>query len=273
MFNPWANFNPSQPFPMWGQPPAAPPNFNSPVFAQLFDLGQFMQSMQSAMQNQAPGGANMAQLEELIRTFSSAPMLGALPGATLPKWPPWTNQPDLNSLMPPWGTSIPDAPALGITREYQESFHQLSRQRQDCDAAMRAFGELFHDFARRASENFANTAMAKDSEPDFDVLCRKWIDCCEKEFQAIAQTPEFSTRLGDVINSQLKMMQLTHRLQEEMAKLQGQPTRGELDSLRRQNTQAQVKIDALEKRLQQLESSQRKPAKRAPRKPRTTRKS
>lgn len=251
---------------MWGQTPVSPPNLTPPVFTQLFDLGKLMQSMQGEMQQPVPGVANMQQLEDLIRAFSTVPMQSAFPAAVLPQMNPWSNLPDWNTLSTStWNNQPPNAPALGITREYQEDWQRLISLRQDYEAATQSFGELFRDFARKASEKFASLVTEEYLESDFDTLCRQWIDCCENEFQAIANTPEFASRLGDVINSNLKMMRLSHRMQENLTQLQGLPTRGELDSLHQKNMAAQEKIAALEQRLQQLEAKQKTKPKGAPR--------
>ncbi len=233
-----------------------------------------MQSMQDAMQQSVPGAVNMQQLEELIRMFSTVPMQGAFPAAVLSQNNPWSTPPDWNNMIAStWNVQSPNAPALGITREYQEDWNQLVALHQDCAAATRSFGELFQDFARKASDKFASLVTAADSDLEFDALCRQWIDCCENEFQTIAQTPEFAARLGDVINSNLKVMQLSQRMQEKTAQLQGLPTRGELDSLHQKNIAAQGKIDSLEQRLQQLEAQQKAQPKSRPRARRTRKKS
>ncbi len=254
MFNPWINMQPSQTFPFWGQPPAAPSNISPPVFAQLFDFGSLMQSMQDAMQSQVKDTGQMRQMEDLIRSFSAAPLMAGLPGAVMPQQNPWASFFSASDLTSAWNPQTINTPALGITREYQEDWTELTNLRQDHDTALRSFGDLFQDFTRRAGESFVASVSADDAQ-DFSVLCRKWIDCCEKEFQTIAQTPEFSERLGEMINTNLRLLQHSNRMQEKAAELQGQPTRGELNEMQRRNVEAQKRIDALEERVRQLESS------------------
>jgi len=270
MFYPWMNVNPNQPSPFWGVPPAPQPNAIPPVFSQLGDLGQFIQSMQQSMQdtmqNRPTEFVNGYALEDLIRSFSMAPLMGMLPGlntATAANELP--NFADFGNTMPAWGTQGSNPPALGLLREYQEDWHQFIRLRQEYEAAMRTFGDLFRNFAQRASEKFTALVSADAPDSDFETLYRQWIDCCEAEFQAIAKTPEFSSRLADVINSSLKFTHLNHQIQERLASLRGQPTRGEIDNLQRENFEAQSKINALEEQLLKLEAKMSGKRKVAPR--------
>ncbi len=272
MFNPWTNLQPNQPFPFFGPAPTTQSTFVPPVFAQLFDFGSLMQSMQKVAQGQVPDFGTARQMEDLIRTFSATPFMTGMPNPAISQQNPWTNLFGQAGTLPSWNAQVPQTPALGITREYQEDWTHLSELQREYESALREFGELFQDFSRRANEAFTASVSTVDGEQDFGTLSRKWIDCCEKEFQTIANTPEFATRLGNLINANLKLIQHSNRIQENLAVLQGQPTRGELNELHRRNIESQLEIDALKDRIRQLESSSKAKPKSAPRKRRTTKK-
>ncbi len=257
---------PSQPFPSWGMSPGIQPDFASPVFAQLFDFGSLLRLLQEAAQNQAADAQAKRRMEEWIRTFSAftvPPMSGA-PVPAAHQQNPWANLFNLNQPQSIWNLPIPDAPALGITREYQEDWNRLLRLRQDCDTAFWNFSELFQEFSKRVSESFVDSISSANEAMDFRALSRKWIDHCESEFQVIAQSSEFSDRFGQLINANLKLLRHGNRIREKFAGLQGQPTRGELDVLQRQNLEAQMKITALENRIREMESSIASPRKNKP---------
>ncbi len=219
-----------------------------------------MQSMQETLQNPQAGSNYVRQMEDLARTLSATSLLGGLPGASLPHSFPWAHFQNMGGSIPAFNPQPANPPALGIAREFQEDWNKLTVLQQEYSTALRAFGELFDDFARRANEKFINSISSDKEATDFISLCRQWIDCCEIEFQSIAQTADFSSRLGAMINTSLRLTRHTHRIHENLAKLQGQPTRSELDELHLRNAQAQTKIDRLEERIQQLESA--KPSKR-----------
>ncbi len=272
MFNPWTNLQPNQPFPFFGPAPAAQSSFVPPVFAQLFDFGSLMQSMQKVAQGHVPDSGTTRQMEDLIRTFSATPFMTGMPNPVMPPQNPWANLFGQAGALPTWNTQVPQTPALGITREYQEDWTQLRELQTEYESVLREFVELFQDFSRRASEAFAASISTADGEQDFGTFSRKWINCCENEFQTIANSPEFVARLGNLINANLKLIQHSNRIQEKMAVLQGQPSRGELDELHRKNFESQLEIDALKDRIRQLESSSKPKPKSVPRKRRTTKK-
>lgn len=274
MFNPWAAMNPNQQFPIWGQPATAS-SFMPPPFAQLFDLGSIIQTIQQAAPNQAASADHMRQLEEMIRTFSASPLFAGLPGAALPQQNPWVHLFNLSNspgAMPNWQPQGMNAPALGIGREFQEDWTRLTEYRRQYENAAREFSELFEDFVRKASEKFLSSLSEPNGQQDFGSLCRNWIDCCENEFQSTAQTAEYSTRLGKMINACLHLMQHSNRMQEKFARLHGYPTRSELDDLHKKHVLAQARIEALESKLQQLESNLKPKPKSAPRRRRSPKK-
>ena len=253
--------------------PPMPPGLSPPVFAELYNLGNLMQSLQNPAFNQAAGTNSLRQMEDLIRTFSQGPLFAGLPGANLPQQNPWLGAFNNSAATPPWNMNTQNAPALGIGREYQEDWRTLTGLKSDYDDALRAFGELFQDFVKRASEAFYSANTSATEQTDFSALCRKWIECCENEFQSFANTPEYSTRFGRLLNAYLRLLQHTNRMQDKLAELSGQPSRRALDALNRKGAEAQARIEVLEQKIQQLESAAKANRKRAPRGGRSTKKS
>ncbi len=228
-------------------PPAMPP-----VFKQLFDFGNLMQEL---AQNKDTDTHIKRQLEDLVHLLSSTPFMFEVPTAASFIDNPWANLFSANAMMPTGQLSMSKVPALGLTREYQEEWMEFHHLQQVYSTALANFNQLFREFGRRASEVFLSLITKTEQTLDFHTLCHQWVDCCENEFQEIAQTAEFAKRLGELMNAQLQLARHSNRLQDRWSELQGQPTRGELDELRQHNSVTQAKLDGLEKRLLELEKS------------------
>ncbi len=251
MFNPWDPFNPNQFSTNWGQQHSNPPI--PPVFAQLFDLSKFISSMANPTNNPLLNQFNTKFLEDLIQNFSLQPFLSNFPqtSAFLQNYQP-LNTSNLQNPAIAWLSNLPQAPALGITREFQEDWTELSRLMHRYEISQREFIKLLQSFVQSATESYTSILTNATELQDFDALCRKWIDCCEVEFQKISSTEDYSVKFGQMINDQLRLMRHYANIQENQAKLNRQPTRTELDELHRKNAEAIARIAQLEKTVEKL---------------------
>ena len=263
--------NPADMFAMWSN--AFAPQRMPPVYAQLFDFGNALNSMYESSQAQGAGSFNANSLQEMIRQFSFNPIFSGIHPGTAPT--------EFNPLMAgfapaatfPWGQTNVRMPALGIGRETQEDWSELASLQRDYAEAARAYLELYQTFAQRAGQRFQETLAASNDEASFSNLCRKWIDCCETAFQEIAVTDEYSQIFGNMINTAMRLLRHANRMQEKGAAAARQPSRGELDEIYRKNGESTESIKQLQIAVRDLEQRIEKLQKKAPQRRRTQPKS
>ena len=272
MFNPWANLSPTDPLSMWNAaPPATAPSMQ-PVYAQMYELGNAFRSICESMQGQTPSTINPQQLEQMVRQFSFNPVLQTFPQAPALGQVnnPWGQFFDSGKAFQNWNLQTGQPPALGIGREFQEDWSKWVQLNQEYDSATRAFMDIFQSFVRNAIERFMQSVSGIEEAVEFEAVVRDWIDCCDNEFQQVASQPEYAGKYGRMINSYLRLLQHSNKMQEQFQTMQGQPTRTELDRLHQALKQARTEIDTLQEKVREL-ATPSKQARPAPAK-RTTRK-
>jgi class III poly(R)-hydroxyalkanoic acid synthase PhaE subunit len=196
---------------------------------------------------------------------SAAPMPAAVPPAMLsPLLAPWK---DFADKMGTGGFDpaqmFPGAPALGLTREYQESAARLLD-------LLKQFQQRYTEFAQQ------NTAIVQDA---FQVLKKRledstpalkspaelydvWIDCAEGTYQQAAHSDTFARLLAELCNISSAIKLERGKLTEQIARHLDLPSRSEVDTLHRQ-------VRELRLAMRGAASSPPGPAKaaKAPRKP------
>ncbi len=277
MFNPWVTQNPADIYSMWSKAWSNTSSASS-VYAQMHELGNAFRSMFEAGPNSADHTSRQKQMEQMVRQFTMNP--------TLPNFPsmmefmnhnPWQQFFDQGRTLMGSPSTGSQPPALGIGREYQEDWTEFLRLRQEYESALREFTAVFEKFTLGASERFVESISEIDESTGFEDVCRRWIECCDEEFQKIASTQEYCIAYGNLINAHMRLLRHGTRIQEQFATMMGQPTRTELNSLHLKNRQASTEIENLNQKIQDMEkslerarASQRKQTSRkssAPRKP------
>ncbi len=276
MFNPWVTQDPADIYSMWSKAwsNTSPP---SSVYAQMHELGNAFRSMFEAGQDPSDHAVRQQQMEQMVRQFTMNPILPNFPSMTeFTNLNPWQQFFDQSKTLMGSTSTVGQPPALGIGREYQEDWTEFLRLQREYESAFREFTAVFEKFTIGASERFIESLSEVDENTGFEDVCRRWIDCCDDEFQNIAGTKDYCVAYGNLINAYLRLLRHGTKMQEQLTGMMGQPTRSELDSIHLKNRQAgteieslNLKIKDLEKRLESVQTSQRKQTSRkssAPRK-------
>ena len=265
MFNPWATQAPTDIFSMWSQAWSTPPPVST-VYAQLHELGDAFLAVFKAGQNQSDQATRQQQIEQIVRQFTINPIMSTFPTTMgFASHNPWQQLFGQNKTLMDSRLTGNQPPALGIGREYQEDWTEFLRLQQEYESALRKFMTVFEKFTLAASERFIESLSDIDENTGFEDVCRRWIDCCDSEFQEIASTQDYCVAYGTLINAYMRLLRQGTKIQEQLATMMGQPTRTELDNLHLKNKQASaqienlnLKIQDLEKRVESTQSSQRK---------------
>ncbi len=265
MFNPWATQVPTDLYSMWSKAWPTPPPTSS-VYSQMHELGDAFFAVFKAGQNQSDQTTRQQQIEQMVRQFTINPIMSTFPATTgFASHNPWQQLFGQNSTLMDSRLTGNHPPALGIGREYQEDWSKLLRLQQEYESALRKFTTVFDKFTLAASERFIESISDFDENTGFEEVCRRWIDCCDSEFQKIASTQDYCVAYGALINAYMRLLRHGTKIQEQCATMMGQPTRTELENLHLKNKQASaqienlsLKIQDLEKRVESAQASQRK---------------
>ncbi len=232
--------------------PSPSPN----IYSQLTDLSEAFRNVFDAMHAQGADTATALKIEEMIRMFS---LQSFMPGVASAQMPPMTN-PWLESMKNLTATSPNFAqgasaqlPALGISREYQEDFAELSKCQLNYASALQDYISVFQIFSRDTSEKFITLISEMDAESDFDSLCRKWIDLCEDEFQKLAFTDQYAQTYGKLIDCHVRLTRQMQIIDDKFCRLRGQPSRQEMEQIHRDNQQKETEIRQLQQTVAELE--------------------
>jgi len=131
------------------------------------------------------------------------------------------------------GQMFPGMPALGVSREYQETAARLldlSKQFQQRYAEfaqqnVAVMQDAFHVMKKRVD--------AAPSAPSAD-LYDAWIDCAEGAYHQAAHSDSFARLLADLCNISSAIKVERGKLTEQLARHLDLPSRAEVDSLHRQ---------------------------------------
>ncbi len=238
---------------MWSRSFAPGPPTASPIYSQLYELGNAFRSMYDTVQTQGASSVNRQQLDEMIKSFTFNPFIAGLPASTATQNNPWGNPFLAASNTPAWNASMVQMPALGIGREYQEDWTLLLKYQQEYASSLQGYVNIFQGFTQSAGEQFIQSISNADEELGFEDMYRKWIDCCEVEFEKVAFTSEYAVCFGKLIDSYIRLLQHQIRVKEKISRSQGQPTRSELDRLHQHNSQANSQIDRLNETIRDLQ--------------------
>jgi hypothetical protein len=131
--------------------------------------------------------------------------------------------------------SMPDAPALGLTREHQERAQRASQAWHRLEDAQRRLQRLWADTLREAAQSFASRISAPPAGPfsteALNRLYDAWIDCAEEAYARTAHGEAFCDALADYVNAGGQWRLETSAMLEQWAKALDLPTRQEIDTL------------------------------------------
>jgi hypothetical protein len=164
---------------------------------------------------------------------SAAAMPPSMPPPLLAPWKDFVDRMGMGGFDPT--QMLPSAPALGLSREYQETaarLLELSKQ----------FQQRYAEFAQQ------NAAIMQDA---FQVMKRRldaappapkspaelydaWIDCAEGVYYQAAHSDGFARLLADLCNISSAFKVERGKLTEQIARHLDLPSRAEVDTLHRQ---------------------------------------
>ena len=130
---------------------------------------------------------------------------------------------------------FPGAPALGLSREYQETARRLVELGQRFQLRYAEFAQqnatvmqdAFHVMKKRVDA----APLASKSPAD---LYDAWIDCAEGAYHQAAHSDSFARLLADLCNISGAIKVERGKLTEQLARHLDLPSRAEVDSLHRQ---------------------------------------
>ncbi len=252
---------------MWPQGAAGPPPFAAANFGQHIPLPDAFSVFFDAMRNQGQGAPNAEAVEQLVKAWCLNPAIG---GAQFnPMSPPIPQFPQMPAFAS-GAAPLAGMPALGINREWQQDLSTLHNLMRDGAECQKRFADLFSNFAASVSQRIAGELADPDQDkPDFERMCRIWIDCCEDEFQALASSKEYSSAYGAMLNAAMRIRRHVSMMMENAARLQNMPTRSEIDSLHQGIAQARDRETQLIGRIRQLEQEVERLGAKKPRARRT----
>jgi class III poly(R)-hydroxyalkanoic acid synthase PhaE subunit len=174
--------------------------------------------------------------QDLLARLADQTSAGLPPSMPPPQLAPWKDFVDglgMGSFNP--SEMFPGAPALGLSREYQETVRRLldlSRQFQQRYAEFAqqnaaVMQDAFHVMKKRLDA--APLALKSPAE-----LYDAWIDCAEGAYTQTAHSESFARLLAELCNISSAMKVERGKLTEQLARHLDLPSRAEVDSLHRQ---------------------------------------
>jgi poly[(R)-3-hydroxyalkanoate] polymerase subunit PhaE len=175
-------------------------------------------------------------IQDLFARLADQSSAGLPPSMPPPHLAPWKDFVDglgMGSFNP--SEMFPGAPALGLSREYQETARRLIELSQQFQRRYTEFAQqnaavmqdAFHVMKKRVDA----TPLALKSPAE---LYDAWIDCAEGAYAQAAHSDGFARLLAELCNISSAMKVERGKLTEQLARHLDLPSRAEVDSLHRQ---------------------------------------
>jgi class III poly(R)-hydroxyalkanoic acid synthase PhaE subunit len=161
----------------------------------------------------------------------------AMPASMLPPLlAPWKDFVDKMGIGgPSFEQVFPGAPALGVSREYQETaarLLELGKQFQQRYAEFAQQNAAIMQDAFQVMKKRLDTAPPSSKSPA--ELYDAWIDCAEGTYAQAAHSDRFARLLADLCNISSAFKVERGKLTEQIARHLDLPSRAEVDTLHRQ---------------------------------------
>jgi class III poly(R)-hydroxyalkanoic acid synthase PhaE subunit len=164
---------------------------------------------------------------------STAAMPPAMPPPLLAPWKNFTDALGMGGFNPE--QMFPGTPALGLSREYQETAAKLldlSRQFQERYAEFaQQNAAIMQDAYHVLKKRFDEAPSAGRTRAD---LYDAWIDCAEGTYAQAAHSERFARLLAELCNISSAFKVERGKLTEQIARHLDLPSRAEVDTLHRQ---------------------------------------
>jgi class III poly(R)-hydroxyalkanoic acid synthase PhaE subunit len=161
----------------------------------------------------------------------------AMPGSVLPPllapWKDFADKMGLGGFNP--AQMFPSAPALGISREYQETAARLLDLDKQFQQRYAEFAQLNATIMQDAFQVMKKRLAAAPASAKLPAeLYDAWIDCAEGTYAQAAHSDRFARMLAELCNISSAFKVERGKLTEQIARHLDLPSRAEVDTLHRQ---------------------------------------
>ncbi len=190
------------------------------------------------------------------------PMAAGAPGAAPGSGTPGADW--MQSMARSFGIS--DAPALGLTRQHQESMQRMQHltsqyfEQQSRLAGLwnNIIGEALKKLGERVAEQLRNGVAIDSPKKLYDL----WIESAELVYAKAAHTPEYAKAQADIGNTVAKLRTAQREQVEVITKQLDLPTREELNTVHKRIKDLKTELRRLTERLDEpTRAANRKPKK------------
>jgi class III poly(R)-hydroxyalkanoic acid synthase PhaE subunit len=174
--------------------------------------------------------------QEMFARFadqSAAAMSPSMPPPHLAPWKAFVDRMGMGGFDP--AQILPGAPALGLSREYQETaarLLELGKQFQQRYAEFAQQNAAIMQDAFQVMKKRLDAALPAPKSPA--ELYDAWIDCAEGVYHQAAHGDSFARSLAELCNISSAFKVERGKLTEQIARHLDLPSRGEVDTLHRQ---------------------------------------
>jgi class III poly(R)-hydroxyalkanoic acid synthase PhaE subunit len=187
-------------------------------FAPFFDAERFANAVRAFQQSGRDSQTAAAGFGDFLRDQFGGVLDGMWRGAAP------------GHSMPP----IPEAPALGPTREHQERWQRAAAAWQRLQEAQRRVQRLWSDALSEAARAFVSRPQAAATLQTPEAvhgLYDAWIDCAEEAYARMAHGEAFASALAEAVKASSEWRDESAAAIEPWAKWLDWPTRAEINSL------------------------------------------
>jgi class III poly(R)-hydroxyalkanoic acid synthase PhaE subunit len=167
-------------------------------------------------------------IQDLFARLADQSSAGLPPSMPPPYLAPWKDFVDGLGM-------FPGAPALGLSREYQQTARRLIELSQQFQQRYAEFAQQNATVMQDAFHVMKKRVAAAPLPPKSPAeLYDAWIDCAEGAYHQAAHSESFARLLADLCNISSAMKVERGKLTEQLARHLDLPSRAEVDSLHRQ---------------------------------------
>ena len=158
-----------------------------------------------------------------------------------------------SALSKAWGGGGTDLPALGLTRERQQSLQRiqaLSQQYLQQQAQLsQLWGGIIGDALKAFGERVGKQLAAGEMPPAGKALYDLWVECAEQVYAKVAHSPAYAKTQADLGNTLAKLRTEQRIAIESVTQQYDLPTREELNTVHRRLRDLKAELRRVNARL------------------------
>ena len=164
-----------------------------------------------------------------------------------------------SALSKAWGGGGTDLPALGLTRERQQSLQRiqaLSQQYlQQQGQLSQLWGGIIGDALKAFSERVGKKLAAGEMPPAGKALYDLWVECAEEVYAKVAHSPAYAKAQADLGNTLAKLRTEQRIAIESVTQQYDLPTREELNTVHRRLRDLKAELRRVNARLDEAQKA------------------